>query len=68
MYEKPQYLTGDGFKRLDKNPHKDRSITYKLIPKKTSVPAISAQRPQKGIHLSEEAAKAIAMAIKGMLK
>jgi hypothetical protein len=67
MYEKPQYMTGNGFKRLDKNPHKDNTTTYKLIPPKPVLP-VRVQRAQKGIHLTDEAAKAIAMAIKGMLK
>jgi hypothetical protein len=68
MYEKPQYLTKDGYKRLDKNPHRDDAPTFKLVPKKKSVISIKSQIPQKGIKLSDKAAKMIAMVLKEMLK
>jgi hypothetical protein len=66
MYEKPQYFTKDGYKRLNKNPHRDDAPTLKLIPKKK--PAASAQLPSKGIKLSDKSAKMIALALKEMLR
>jgi hypothetical protein len=69
MYEKPQYLTKDGFKRLDKNPHKGNAPTYKLVPKKkTSVQLQPPKVPNNGIKISDKTAKIIAMAFKDMLK
>ena len=67
MYEKPQYLTKDGYKRLDKNPHKNNAPTYKLVPKKKT-PAPLPKVPKKGIKISDATAKMIAMALKDMLK
>jgi hypothetical protein len=66
MYEKPQYLTKDGYKRLDKNPHKDNAPTFKLIPRKKTPAQLQIQK--KGIKISDQTAKMIAMALKGMLK
>jgi hypothetical protein len=66
MYEKPQYFTKNGYKRLDKNPHRDDAPSFKLIPKKKS--AAKAQVPKKGIKLSDNAAKMIALVLKDMLK
>jgi hypothetical protein len=66
MYEKPQYLTKDGYKRLDKNPHRDDAPTFKLVPKKKTV--VKAQLPGKGIKISDKTAKMIAMVLKEMLK
>jgi hypothetical protein len=69
MYEKPQYFTKDGYKRLDKNPHRDDAPTFKLVPKKKAlIKASLPQGPRKGIKLSDNAAKMIAMALKEMLK
>ena len=67
MYEKPQYLTKDGYKRLDKNPHKGDAPIYKLVPKKKT-PAQLQKVQNKGIKISDSTAKMIAMALKGMLK
>jgi len=74
MYEKPQYFTKDGFKRLAKNPHRDGQS---LVPlgDKTEQPSSKALlhrknlvRPIKGPGISDEAAKLIADVLKGMLK
>ncbi len=71
MYEKPQYLTPDGYKRKTKNPNKKKTVKKTLTTKK-GLPADTILTPgkiknqaQKGI--SKEAAKLIAEAIKGML-
>jgi hypothetical protein len=66
MYEKPQYFTKNGYKRLDKNPHKDNAPTFKLIPRKKTPAQLQIQK--KGIKISDKTAKMIAMALKGMLK
>jgi hypothetical protein len=66
MYEKPQYLTRDGYKRLDKNPHRDDAPVFKLVPKKKAIQSVAVQR--KGIKLSDKAAKMIATVLKDMLK
>jgi hypothetical protein len=66
MNEKPQYLTKNSYKRLDKNPHRDDAPSFKLIPKKKSV--AKARLPGKGVKLSDNAAKMIAMVLKDMLK
>jgi hypothetical protein len=70
MYEKPQYLTPDGFRRFAKNPLKSSGAGSRAGP---SLPAVKSAagkpgKPKKGIQISEETAKAIAMAIKGMLR
>ncbi len=71
MYEKPQYLTPDGYRRKAKNPNKKKAVKKRLATKK-GLPADTILPPgkikkqaQKGI--SKEAAKLIAEAIKGML-
>ncbi len=71
MYEKPQYLTPDGYRRKKKNPDKKKPVKKALTTKKR-LPAeqiLSKKKlknqGQKGI--SKEAAKLIAEAIKGML-
>jgi hypothetical protein len=66
MYEKPQYLTKDGYKRLDKNPHREDAPAFKLVPRKKSV--VKAHLSGKGIKISDKTAKMIAMAFKEMLK
>jgi len=66
MYEKPQYLTKDGYKRLDKNPHRNDAPTFKLVPKKKTTSNLPV--PTKGIKISDKAAKMIAMVLKDMLK
>lgn len=78
MYEKPQYLTPDGFRRKSKNPFKTgenlnpntaltliRKKKMELLAKKS---AFSTAGSGTKLALSEEAAKAIAAAISGMLK
>jgi hypothetical protein len=76
MFEKPQYLTPEGYRRMAKNPvsgkHRAANTALMLIRKKKT--EFLAQRagtnpgPGKKPVLSEEAAKAIAMAISGMLR
>lgn len=64
MYEKPQYLTPDGYKRSGKNPLRPSQLRNEL--------AKRAPQKQKGKtlgvkSLSPEAAKLIAEAIRAML-
>lgn len=77
MYEKPQYLTPDGYKRLAKNPFKG-GLTAPLRFSENRVGAKRGKSPlenysstfpaiKKRRGISDEAAKAIAAAIKGML-
>jgi hypothetical protein len=74
MYEKPQYLTPDGYKRSSKNPLKKgtsgQSLYQELTQKKMELAKkqgiVRSGTDKKG--LSNEAAKIIALAIKGMLK
>jgi hypothetical protein len=66
MFEKPQYFTPDGFKRSKKNPYGTKASeaeAKELIAKRA---ALKKQRDGRGI--SEEAAKVLAAAIKGMLR
>jgi hypothetical protein len=70
MYEKPQYLTPDGYRRAATNPFKSAGAGNNARP---FLPAVKSGTgkpgmPKKGIQISEETAKAIAMAIKGMLR
>ena len=70
MYEKPQYLTPDGFKRLSKNPYSSLSAAQRLeLLKKKNRVAPLQQSLQKGggAVMSDKAAALIAKAIKGML-
>jgi hypothetical protein len=71
MYEKPQYFTKDGFKRLAKNPHKDggKSLTSLVQkPKQLSSQALLLKKNLKGPGISDDAALLIANVLKGMLK
>ncbi len=73
MYEKPQYLTPDGYRRSSKNPYKRKS-TKKNSPIPGRGPShdniLSAKHFQRNAQrgISKEAAKLIAQALKGMLK
>jgi hypothetical protein len=69
MYEKPQYFTPDGFKRLSKNPCSDLTASQRLdLLKKKKLAALLMQPKNKGgITLSDEAAASIAKVLKGML-
>lgn len=79
MYEKPQYLTPDGYKRLARNPcrsgrnaslksgielDKNKKKEARVRPQ----PSAKVRRSAGKITLSEEGAKAIAQAIAGMMK
>jgi 3-deoxy-D-arabino-heptulosonate 7-phosphate (DAHP) synthase len=66
MFEKPQYLTKNGYKRLDKNPHKDGADSSRP-PLKMSK-EVFAKIPAAGKPISDKAAKMIAMVLKDMLK
>ena len=78
MYEKPQYLTPDGFRRSSKNPLKadtgfNPNTALSLIRKKKMELLAKKSIPSTGgsgkkLVLSEEAAKAIAAAISVMLR
>ncbi len=70
MYEKPQYLTPDGYRRSSKNPYKRKSVKKAPLKKGPIANKILTRKhfqhqAQRGI--SKEAAKLIAQAIKGML-
>jgi hypothetical protein len=73
MYEKPQYLTGEGFRRSGTNPSKKAVLKKKLAAAKAKEQAHAALRatkasmPRAGRPISKEAAKLIAMAIRDML-
>ncbi len=61
-FERPQYLTAQGLRRRTKNPSKNKNTqTGREI-----IPGVYIDKHKKG--LSKEAAKVIAMAIRGMLK
>ena len=65
MFEKPQYLTPDGYRRSSKNPLKKKRVKKAAAKKKLLSTKHLPKNVQKGI--SPEAAKLIAQAIKGML-
>jgi len=65
MFEKPQYLTPDGYRRSAKNPFKKKNVKKAIAKKKLLSARNLTKNTQKGI--SPEAAKLIAQAIKGML-
>ena len=72
MYEKPQYLTPEGYRRRSKNPYK-KKILKKASPAKKRISPNKFlslkefnKNAQRGI--SDEAAKLIAQAIKGLLR
>jgi hypothetical protein len=70
MYEKPQYFTPDGFKRLPKNPYSDLSAAKRLelLKKKKHLSSIqNTPKKKPGFTLSDEAAASIAKVIKAML-
>jgi hypothetical protein len=67
MYEKPQYLTKDGYKRLSKNPHSAAGGKKKV--RKTSQKKRGSKIiRRKGKKMSPEAAKLIAETLRVMLK
>jgi hypothetical protein len=78
MYEKPQYLTPDGYRRSAKNPLKsgnslNPNTALALIRKKKMELLVKKSIPSTGgsgkkLVLSDEAAKVIAAAISGLLK
>ena len=77
MYETPQYLTPNGFKRQSTNPYKKLVDKLPLAKQTIDLHAVKAEtkrllttRPakKKEFELSDEAAKFFASAIKGMLK
>lgn len=80
MYEKPQYLTPSGYKRLDKNPYSNPLLLKKILQEKkltqqneknvNSKRILSAQNrlgSQKRVQISDQAAKLIALAIRDLL-
>jgi hypothetical protein len=72
MYEKPQYFTKDGFRRLDRNPYSSPELEHQLalIRKKKAAlkSAGTLQLKNKKPAISDEAATLIAGVLKGMLK
>jgi hypothetical protein len=70
MYEKPQYLTPDGYRRLPKRPGKKAVKQTGAAQARSSV-ALARTRLKKlstqASPISKEAAKIIALAIRSML-
>ncbi|HAJ80410.1 MAG TPA: hypothetical protein DCO75_11640 [Fibrobacteres bacterium] len=71
MFEKPQYFTKDGFKRLPGNPYKTPELEKRLaLLKKEKISAgrlLTNRNPLKKTGISDEAATLIANVLKGML-
>jgi hypothetical protein len=69
MFEKPQYFTKDGFKRLSKNPYGNAETLrqFALLKKKKTAEAMAGRKSGQGLGISDEAAKLIAGVLKGML-
>ena len=67
MYDKPQYITADGFRRTNSNPSfaSRRAAALNILEQKKKLADMKAR---SGRGISPEAAKLIAMAIKDMLK
>ncbi len=65
MFEKPQYMTPEGFKRLAKNPYSDRLIAKRLLMLKKKRSGLLDKKG--GGAVSDDAAKLIAEALKGLL-
>jgi|WetSurMetagenome_2_1015567.scaffolds.fasta_scaffold78101_2 hypothetical protein len=70
MYEKPQYFTPEGFKRLPKNPYSSKAMAEHLELLRKKKRAMMTQltvKKKPGITLSDEAAAAIAKVLSTML-
>jgi mRNA-degrading endonuclease toxin of MazEF toxin-antitoxin module len=67
MFEKPQYFTKDGFRRLSKNPHSDGGLQRQSALAKQIKSAAVARQVHKVTGISDEAARLIAGVLKGML-
>ena len=81
MFEKPQYLTPGGYKRLSQNPYKKQLQALNETPVKSPTASLQKKPPivqrqrlleprkkQPQFELSDKAAMLIAQALKGMLK
>jgi hypothetical protein len=81
MFEKPQYLTPGGYKRLSQNPYKKQLQALNDAPVKSPTTSLQKKPPiaqrqrlleprkkQPQFELSDKAAMLIAQALKGMLK
>jgi hypothetical protein len=66
MHENPLYLTPNGYKRLPKNPYATKASTAEAKELLAKRAALKKMKDGRGI--SEEAAKVLATAIKGILK
>ena len=71
MFEKPQYFTKDGFKRLAKNPYSNPELQRRLAlikrKKESDVALRKNSKGTQGVGISDEAARLIAQVLKGML-
>ena len=73
MYEKPQYLTPDGYRRMKSNPYTSGKQPAKLSPyqqlqqKKKELRARKPLAKKASPKISEQTARLIAEAIKNML-
>ncbi len=71
MYERPQFMTPDGYQRNHRNPNyaAAKKLTDTLAEQKRKLAQLRAQsQTGTGRGISPEAAKLIAAAISGMLK
>lgn len=69
MFEKPQYLTPGGYRRSKRNPIHSPAHKKALIQKGLSSTLLPPLRSNNGqFTISKEAAKLIALTIKGMLR
>jgi hypothetical protein len=68
MYEKPQYMTGKGLRRSTRDPLKKREMIASAQKTSSDLKQIIKRKANQPITISKETAKAIAMALKAMLK
>ena len=70
MYEKPQYFTPDGFRRLSTNPYSNQNTfrDQELLKKKKRAALLKGSaRSGGGVTISDKAAASIAKVLKEML-
>ena len=67
MFEKPQYLTPDGYRRMPRRPKPAASIQDLNIAQQPGKSAAKKKAAGKRKTISKEAAQIIALAIKSML-
>jgi hypothetical protein len=68
MYEKPQYMTGKGLRRSSSDPLKKRDMLVSAHKASADLNLMVKRKATQPITISPETAKAIALALKTMLK